>query len=97
MVSPKPGFHSGQSRCHDDAPCPGRCGARGGPASAAAVRIEPLGAGVGDSVAQAAELVALDDAVTSLAGEYPRQAEVVGLRYFGGKWERNGRDTQCIS
>ena len=26
----------------------------------------------------------VDDALTSLAGQYPRQAEVVELRYFGG-------------
>jgi RNA polymerase sigma factor (TIGR02999 family) len=30
------------------------------------------------------DLVALDDALDTLAGQYPRQAEVVELRYFGG-------------
>ena len=48
------------------------------------MRIERLEEGVGDIVVQAAEMVALDDALTTLAGEYPRQADVVELRYFGG-------------
>jgi len=49
------------------------------------VRIEQLDEGAADfGVARAAELIALDDALTSLAGQYPRQAEVVELRYFGG-------------
>jgi RNA polymerase sigma factor (TIGR02999 family) len=33
---------------------------------------------------RAAELVALDDALTQLAAMNPRQAEIVELRYFGG-------------
>ncbi len=32
----------------------------------------------------AREIVALDDALKTLAASYPRQAEVVELRYFGG-------------
>ena len=48
------------------------------------VRIEQLDEGVDFGVARAAEMIALDDALTSLAGQYPRQAEVVELRYFGG-------------
>jgi RNA polymerase sigma factor (TIGR02999 family) len=32
----------------------------------------------------AAEILALDDALNALAASYPRQAEVVELRYFGG-------------
>jgi RNA polymerase sigma factor (TIGR02999 family) len=33
---------------------------------------------------RAAELVALDEALTSLATLYPRQSQIVELRYFGG-------------
>ena len=33
---------------------------------------------------KSAELIALDEALTKLAGDYPRQARVVELRYFGG-------------
>ena len=32
----------------------------------------------------APEMIALDEALTALAASYPRQAEVVELRYFGG-------------
>jgi RNA polymerase sigma factor (TIGR02999 family) len=48
------------------------------------IRIEQLEEATDFGVARAAELIALDDALTSLAGQYPRQAEVVELRYFGG-------------
>jgi len=48
------------------------------------VRIEQLDEGADFGVARSAEMIALDDALTSLAGQYPRQAEVVELRYFGG-------------
>src|SRR5882724_3817032 len=48
------------------------------------VRIEQLEEGADVGMARAGELIALDDALTSLAGQYPRQAEVVELRYFGG-------------
>jgi len=33
---------------------------------------------------QAAELIALDDALTDLAALHPRQSRVVELRFFGG-------------
>jgi RNA polymerase sigma-70 factor, ECF subfamily len=48
------------------------------------VRIEQLDEGANVGVAQAAGMIALDDALTSLAGQYPRQAQVVELRCFGG-------------
>lgn len=48
------------------------------------VRIEQLDEGADVGVARAAEMIALDDALTALAGQYPRKAEVVELRYFGG-------------
>jgi RNA polymerase sigma-70 factor, ECF subfamily len=57
-----------------------RCAAkRGGD-----VRIEQLEEGVDAGVVRAAEVIALDDALTNLVAQYPRQAEVVELRYFGG-------------
>lgn len=48
------------------------------------VRIEQLidAADIGE--ARSAGMIALDDALTTLTGQYPRQAEVVELRYFGG-------------
>jgi RNA polymerase sigma-70 factor, ECF subfamily len=48
------------------------------------VRIEQLidAADIGE--ARSAGMIALDDALTTLKGQYPRQAEVVELRYFGG-------------
>jgi RNA polymerase sigma factor (TIGR02999 family) len=48
------------------------------------VRIEQLDDGADVGEARSAEMIALDDALTSLAGQYPRQAEVIELRYFGG-------------
>jgi RNA polymerase sigma factor (TIGR02999 family) len=48
------------------------------------IRIEQLDEGADVGVARRGELIALDDALTSLAAHYPRQAEVVELRYFGG-------------
>jgi RNA polymerase sigma-70 factor (ECF subfamily) len=48
------------------------------------VRIEHLEDGVDAGVVRVAEVIALDDALTSLAEQYSRQAEVVELRYFGG-------------
>ncbi len=48
------------------------------------IRIEQLDKGADVGVARAAEMIALDDALTALAGQYPRKAEVVELRYFGG-------------
>ena len=48
------------------------------------VRIEQLNEGAEVGVVRAAEMIELDDALTTLAGQYPRKAEVVELRYFGG-------------
>jgi RNA polymerase sigma factor (TIGR02999 family) len=48
------------------------------------VRIEQLIDGVDIGAARSAEMIALDDALTALTGQYPRQAEVVELRYFAG-------------
>lgn len=56
-----------------------RAGKRGG-----YMQIEPLEEGADVGITRAAELIALDDALTSLGEQYPRQAEVVELRYFGG-------------
>jgi hypothetical protein len=56
------------------------------------IRIEQLDEGADVGVARAGEMIALDDALTSLAGQYPRQAEVVELRYFGGSaWRKRQR------
>lgn len=48
------------------------------------LRIEQLDEGADAGVARASGIIALDDALTSLAEQFPRQAEVVELRYFGG-------------
>ena len=48
------------------------------------VRIEQLDDGADIGEARSSEIIALDDALNSLAGQYPRQAEVIELRYFGG-------------
>jgi RNA polymerase sigma factor (TIGR02999 family) len=48
------------------------------------VRIEQLDEGVDAGVARADAMIALDDALVTLASQYPRQAEVVELRYYGG-------------
>src|SRR3954447_15837259 len=48
------------------------------------VRIEQLDEDANVGVARAAGMIALDDALTLLARQHPRQAEVVELRYFGG-------------
>jgi RNA polymerase sigma factor (TIGR02999 family) len=48
------------------------------------VRIEQLNDGADVVEARSAEMIALDDALTSFAVQYPRQAEVIELRYFGG-------------
>ena len=44
----------------------------------------PLNEGMVFTPAKSAALVALDDALTELAGFDPRKAQVVELRYFGG-------------
>ena len=48
------------------------------------VRIEQLDDAADVGNARSAEMIALDDALTALARQYPRQAEVIQLRYFGG-------------
>jgi hypothetical protein len=49
------------------------------------IRIEQLEEGAYVAAGRAAEMIALDDALTSRAVvQHPRQAEVVELRYFGG-------------
>src|SRR5207237_3087248 len=48
------------------------------------VQILPLDEGLAVAGGPAAEIIALDDALTALAVSYPRQAQVVELRYFGG-------------
>ncbi len=56
-----------------------RRGKRGGGA-----RLLPLDGGLIFSTAKSAALVALDDALSDLAGFDPRKAQIVELRYFGG-------------
>ena len=48
------------------------------------LRTEQLDEVVDKGVVQSAELVALDDALTAMAAQYPRLSRVVELRYFGG-------------
>ena len=48
------------------------------------VRIEQLDEDANVGVARAVGMIALDDALNLLAEQYPRQSEVVELRYFGG-------------
>ena len=48
------------------------------------VRIEQLDDAADVGNARSAEMITLDDALTALARQYPRQAEVIQLRYFGG-------------
>ena len=47
-------------------------------------RITTLTDGVADATSQVVELLALDEALTSLGRVSPRQAQVIELRYFGG-------------
>ena len=54
-------------------------GKRGGGA-----HVLPLDEGLVFSPQKSAALVALDDALTELAGFDPRKAQIVELRYFGG-------------
>jgi RNA polymerase sigma factor (TIGR02999 family) len=49
-----------------------------------AVSVVELDDNLAGSPERAPELLALDDALTSLAQRYPRQSQVVELRYFGG-------------
>jgi RNA polymerase sigma factor (TIGR02999 family) len=48
------------------------------------VRITTLTDGMADATSQVVELLALDEALTSLGRVSPRQAQVIELRYFGG-------------
>jgi RNA polymerase sigma factor (TIGR02999 family) len=48
------------------------------------VHMLPIDEGLAVVGGPAREMIALDDALTSLSASYPRQAEVVELRYFGG-------------
>ena len=50
----------------------------------AGARETSLDEGVIASPQRGQDLVALDDALQALAAEYPRQAQVVELRFFGG-------------
>ena len=50
----------------------------------AGARKTSLDEGVIASPQRGQDLVALDDAIQALAAEYPRQAQVVELRFFGG-------------
>ena len=50
----------------------------------AGARKTSLDEGVIASPQRGQDLVALDDALQALAAEYPRQAQVVELRFFGG-------------
>ena len=43
------------------------------------------------------QLIALEEALTKLAEEFPRQAKVVELRYFGGHKETEVADMMSIS
>jgi RNA polymerase sigma factor (TIGR02999 family) len=50
----------------------------------AGVQRLPLEAAVNLRARQSPDLVKLDDALTALAGEHPRRAQVIELRFFGG-------------
>jgi RNA polymerase sigma factor (TIGR02999 family) len=53
----------------------------------------PLNEGMVFTPAKSAALVALDDALTELAGFDPRKAQVVELRYFGGMSVKEAAET----
>ncbi len=57
----------------------GRSEKRGGD-----VEMVPATEGLAMDMGPAEEMLALDDALSALSESYPRQAEVVELRYFGG-------------
>lgn len=61
------------------------------------VRIEQLGEDADVAATRAVEMIALDDALRTLAGQYPRQAEVVELRYFGGLTVEETADSLKLS
>jgi len=50
----------------------------------AGVQRLPLEAAVNVHARQSPDLVKLDEALTALAGEHPRRAQVIELRFFGG-------------
>jgi len=57
---------------------------RGSQRRGAGVRRLPLEAAANLDVRQSPDLVRLDEALTALAGERPRRAQVIELRFFGG-------------
>ncbi len=57
---------------------------RGSQRRGAGVPRLPLEAAANLSLQQSPDLVRLDGALTSLAGEFPRRAQVIELRFFGG-------------
>jgi len=50
----------------------------------AGARCLPLEAAANVQSPQSTDLVKLDEALTALAGEFPRRAQVIELRFFGG-------------
>jgi len=58
--------------------------ARGSQRRGAGVQRLPLEAALNVHAQQSPDLVKLDEALTALAGEYPRRAQVIELRFFGG-------------
>ncbi|MGO4881183.1 MAG: sigma-70 family RNA polymerase sigma factor [Bryobacteraceae bacterium] len=58
--------------------------ARGSQRRGAGVQNLPLEAALNVHAGQSPDLVKLDGALTSLAGEHPRRAQVIELRFFGG-------------
>lgn len=48
------------------------------------IQLLPIDEGLAVVGGPAREMIALDEALTALSASYPRQAEVVELRYFGG-------------
>jgi RNA polymerase sigma factor (TIGR02999 family) len=58
--------------------------AHGSQRRGAGVRPLPLEAAANVCAHQGPDLIRLDEALTALAGEYPRRAQVIELRFFGG-------------
>jgi RNA polymerase sigma factor (TIGR02999 family) len=71
-----------------------RAARRGGVASGRRISLDDVEIAAGE---QAAEIVALDEALQRLAGIDARQARVVELRFFGGLSEKETGDTLGIS
>lgn len=67
---------------------------RGGPDGRVFVDVAEVAAEPGES---AVDLVALDDALRSFATVYPRKAEVVELKFFGGLEAREIAETLGVS